>query len=185
MIGSPGPDRDQINALLSIASRVPDHGRLAPWRFIVIEAGTPAAQDLGDKLAEIWKSQNPPNPETAAGDEARMATERGKFNRTPVTIAVIGSPKEHPRVPLVEQILSTGAAAMTLTIAAKAMGFATNWITEWHSFDPEFTKALGLEGEEFIAGFVYIGTATEQPSERERPVLSEIVTYLSEETQTA
>lgn len=170
-LSEPGPSASELQTLLTIASRVPDHARLAPWRFIVIEKA--GAEQLGQFISDVWASDHPD------ADAERLATERVKLLRAPLVVAVVMNHKEHAKVPDVEQTLSAGAVCMNFTIAANAMGYSTNWVTEWHAFDRRVLTAMGLAAHEQLAGFIYIGTATEKPSERERPALECIVTYLN------
>lgn len=166
---APGPSPEQLETVLTIASRVPDHKKLAPWRFVVIEGDARAR--LGEIVAEACVAA-----ETEPPSEMRLATERGRFMRAPVVIAVISKIVPNRVVPEWEQILSAGAACFNLCLAANAMGYATSWLTEWIAFNDTVRKALGLGENERIAGFVYVGTASERPEERDRPNLADIVT---------
>lgn len=170
LLDEPGPDRTQIETILTAASRVPDHGKLAPWRFIVI-AG--AARDrVGETIAATYAADNPDaTPE-------RLAQERGRLTHAPVVVAVVSRAAPHVKIPEWEQLLSVGAATMNLVIAANAAGFATSWLTEWFAYDRRILDALGLAPTEKLAGFVHIGRAREVPSDRPRPALDAIVTYL-------
>lgn len=165
---APGPDRTQIDTILRAASRVPDHGRLFPWYFIVFEGG--ARSDAGDILAWAWREEN------KAAPLARAEAEREKFLRAPVVIAVV-SRIRRGKQPVWEQVLSAGAACQTLCMAANAMGFGTCWVTEWYAFNDTVRSELGLDGRDHVAGFIYIGTPAVQPAERERPDTARIVTY--------
>lgn len=167
-LGAPGPDARQLRKILTAAARVPDHKKLVPWRFILFEGEARAA--FGKILADACKSNEP----DASG--ARLETEAGRFQRVPVVVAVISSPVDNPAVPEWEQILSAGAACQNMLIAVNAAGFSGQWITEWYAFDVQVCAALGLGENERVAGFVYIGTAQDQPEERDRPNLDEIVT---------
>jgi nitroreductase len=151
-----------------IASRVPDHGKSVPWRFIVIEHT--GATILGDTIAEMYTNDHPD------ADPERIATEHKRLTRAPLVIAVVSHTYEHPKATEWEQILSTGAACMNLVTAANAMGYATNWLTEWYAYDRRSLDKLGLGPTERIAGLIHIGTSTEPPADRPRPNLSEIVT---------
>jgi nitroreductase len=165
----PGPDAGILAQMLTIAARVPDHKKLAPWRFIVFEGET--RKQFGRALAAIH-ARNEPD-----ASPARLEAERERFLRAPVVIAVISAPKPHPAAPEWEQTLSAGAACFNLLHAAAAFGFAGNWITEWCAYDAGVSAVLGLEDSERVAGFVYIGTAKEKPAERERPKLAAIVSH--------
>lgn len=162
----PGPGKSQVKELLEIAARVPDHGKLAPWRFIVFEAE--ARADFGERLAEIY-AKNTPNPTPDA-----LLAERNRFLRAPVVIGVVASPQAHPKIPDWEQFLSAGAACQNLLAAAQSMGFAAQWLTEWIAYDADVARLLSMTEREKIAGFIYVGTATEPPKERSRPEIDEI-----------
>jgi len=166
---APGPSPEQIESILKIASRVPDHKKLAPWRFIVLEGDARAR--LGEIIAEacVAEEKEPPS-------EVRLATERGRLLRAPLVIAVVSRVTENRSAPEWEQVLSAGAACFNLCLAANAMGYGTSWITEWIAYNARVRAALGLADNERIAGFIYIGTPAERPEERERPALSDIVT---------
>lgn len=167
-LGPPGPSAQQIQDILTVAARVPDHKKLVPWRFILFERD--ARADFGKVLAEVCRANEPDAGET------RLETEANRFMRAPVVVAVISSIKDSPTVPEWEQVLSAGAACQNLLVAANACGFAAQWITEWYAFDAQIADALGLAKGERVAGFIYIGTATEAPDERDRPELADITT---------
>ncbi len=169
LLGDPGPSADEIDTILTIASRVPDHKKLAPWRFIVLEGD--ARAQLGEKLAEACKAAEKEPP-----SDVRLTMERQRFLRAPVVIAVVSCAKAHRGAPEWEQVLSAGAACFNLCLAANAMGYGSSWLTEWIAYDKHVAAALGLADSERIAGFIYIGTAVARPEERERPALSDIVT---------
>jgi nitroreductase len=156
LLAEPGPDAAQIDALLTLAARVPDHGKLGPWRFIVF-AGEGRAR-AGEAIAAALGA-DAPDP----------ALERARFLRAPLVIGVISTAAPHPKIPEWEQVLSAGAACFSLVLAAHAMGFAGCWLTETPTYDPRARAALGLADHERIAGLVYLGTATAAPTERERP----------------
>ena len=164
----PAPDRDELKTLLTIASRVPDHGKLAPWRFIVF--ADDARARAGDVFADIHRRKNPDATEDA------LRIERMRFQNSPMVIAVVSKAAPHVKIPEWEQQLSAGAVCMTLTIAAQAMGFVSKWLTEWIAYDKDVAAALGLSAGERFAGFIHIGHMAEKPTERERPKLDDIVT---------
>lgn len=168
-LGEPGPDAGQLQLMLEAAARVPDHKKLNPWRFIIFQGD--ARKIFGKILANALKSTD----EDASA--IRQETEANRFIRAPVVVAVISHVIENTAVPEWEQILSTGAACQNLLIAANASGFSAQWITEWYAYDAQVLKALGAQKNERVAGFIYIGTAQEQPVERDRPKLEDIVTY--------
>jgi nitroreductase len=167
-LSGPGPSAAQIDTLLTVAARVPDHGKLAPWRFIVFEGE--ARRAAGDAIAAAFQSRYPDaKPE-------HVEAERHRLLRAPLVVAVVSRAGPHVKIPEWEQVLSAGAAAMNLVLAAHALGFAANWITEWYAYDRAVLDALGLAPHERIAGFVHIGTPPGPPEDRPRPALSEIVT---------
>ncbi|MEP0324607.1 nitroreductase family protein [Bauldia litoralis] len=168
-LGAPGPDQAQLDDILTIASRVPDHGKLAPWRFIVFQGEARLA--AGEALAALYRRQNP------EADAKRIEDERVRLARAPLVIGVVSRAAPHPKIPEFEQLLSAGNAAMLAVMAAHALGFAAHWVTEWISYDAEAGRILGLrEGEKFV-GFVHVGTPTVPPADRPRPDLADIVDY--------
>jgi nitroreductase len=170
LLTGPGPTPGELETILAIAARVPDHKRLVPWRFIVFEGGARAR--FGEVLAATLVKE-----EKEAPSPVRLETERQRLMRAPVVVAVISRVVETPGAPEIEQLLSCGAAAFNLCLAANAMGYGTCWITEWYSFSKGVAQALGLAANERVAGFVYIGTETEKQPDRERPVMAEIVSH--------
>lgn len=166
-LSSPGPNREQLLGLLGLATRIPDHGKLAPWRFLVLEGEGRAR--AGEALAAI-KAQ-----EGAAAEIVEQA--RGLFLRAPVVVAVISRAAPHAKIPEWEQQLSAGALCFQLLLAAHAAGFAGCWLTEWPTYDARARSALGLAEAERIAGFIYLGTAVEPPLERPRPALGDLVAW--------
>lgn len=167
-MNGPGPSAAELDTLLTVASRVPDHGKLVPWRFIVFEGD--ARLQAGEKLAEIFRTTRP----EATADQ--VAFERQRLARAPLVVAVVSRAAPHVKIPEWEQVLSAGAAAMNLVTAAHALGYAANWITEWYAYDRAALDVLGVGANERIAGFVHIGTPARPPEDRPRPPLSEIVT---------
>lgn len=164
----PGPDVAELEQLLTIATRVPDHGKIAPWRLVVIDGD--ARAEAGEKLAEIYARRNP------GADEASVAVERQRFLPAPLTVVVISAPKDHPKVPEFEQLLSAGNVALNLVHAAYALGFAASWVTRWYAFDAEAAAMLGAGPGERIVGFIHIGTPTAVIEDRPRPELTDVVT---------
>ena len=162
----PAPSDKEIETILTAASRVPDHGRLAPWRFILYRGE--ARQTVGEKLLELAEKREGPLP------EGRRNQELTRFSRAPLVIGVISSPKENPKIPQWEMFLSGGAVAMNLVHAANALGYGTNWITNWYSDSEEGRAILGLAPHERVVGFVHIGTHEGQPFERPRPEVSDL-----------
>ncbi len=166
----PGPDADQLSRILTIAARVPDHKKLAPWRFIVFAGDARAAFGTVMAAACEAEEQEPPS-------RIRLDLERGRFTRAPLVVAVVSRIVPHRSAPEWEQTLSAGAACYNLCLAANAMGFGTSWVTEWVAYSPAIRTAMSLAENERIAGFIYIGTAAQAPEERERPALADIVTH--------
>lgn len=169
MLQEPGPNEEQLQQILTAAARVPDHKKLTPWRFVVFEGD--ARAKFGEVLAEACKSEEQIEP-----SQMRLETERNRLMRAPLVIALISSISTRRPVPEIEQLMSCGAAGQNMCLAANALGFGSQWITEWYSFSPLVGAALGLGERERIAGFIYIGSAPERPEDRERPSLDEIVT---------
>ena len=160
----PAPSDAEIETMLSIATRVPDHGRLAPWRFILYRGDS--RHEIGAKLADLAEKREGPLT------EGRRNQEFTRFSRAPLVIGVISSPKENPKIPQWEMFLSGGAAAMNLVIAANALGYGTNWITNWYSNVEEGRALLGLAPHERVVGFVHIGSYDGPAPERPRPDVS-------------
>ncbi|MFT4277516.1 MAG: nitroreductase [Rhodopseudomonas sp.] len=164
----PGPSPDQLETILTIGARVPDHGKIAPWRFIVFEGDARAR--AGEVIADVFVRKNP------GATAAEIAAEKARLLEAPLVIAVVSSPKPHPKVPVWEQELSAGASCMNIVSAATALGYGANWLTGWIAFDPEVLSGLGLRGDEKLAGFIHIGTRPKDIEDRPRPTLSEVVT---------
>jgi len=163
----PGPNPDELAQILTIATRVPDHGKITPWRLVLIEGENRTT--AGDALAEIAARNRP------GLDEAGLEIERRRFLPAPLTIGVISSPKPHPKVPEFEQLLSAGNVAFNLEHAAFALGFAASWITSWYAFDPDAARMLGARDGERFVGFIHIGTPNALIEDRPRPALADIV----------
>lgn len=161
----PGPNPEQLRRILTAAVRVPDHGKLTPWRFIIFEGEGRAR--IGDILAETVAGSKDISPE-------RIEQERNRFMRAPIVIAVVSRAREQLPIPLWEQELSAGAVCMTLVIAAHATGFVANWITEWCAYHPKVLERIGLRPTERIAGFIYIGHPAAPLEDRPRPALETI-----------
>jgi nitroreductase len=154
---APGPSDDELTDLLTLAARAPDHGKLAPWRFIILRGEDKAA--FAARL-EALAADHPDAPKRVA--------KLGKLKAPPLGVAVVSRMVEGD-IPAWEQLLSAGAVCTTLLYAATAMGFGANWITDWYAYDRQARAALGLAEDEQVAGFVFIGTAAEAPQERVRP----------------
>lgn len=168
-LADPGPSREALAEMLTIACRVPDHGKLAPWRFIVYE--DTARVKLGERLADIALRKTP-----GLSDD-QLALERGQFLPAPVTVGVVSTAAEHVKIPQFEQVLAAGNACFNLCHAANALGFGAHWVTRWFAYDPEASHMLGAkEGERFV-GFVHIGTPQARLEERDRPDAGAITTW--------
>ncbi len=166
-LATPAPTPAQLEALLRLAARVPDHGKLSPWRFIVME-GDGAAR-AGAALAHVLEKRGDASDET-------LAAARATFTRAPLAVAIVSTATTTAKIPEWEQILSVGAVAQTLLIAAHAMGFGGVWLTGWPCYDADARAALSLEASERIAAFVHLGTQVEAQPERARPEMSRLTT---------
>ena len=160
---APGPDAENLAAILALAARAPDHGKLGPWRFVVLQGD---AKAVFVKRLEVIAAARPDAPKA----EAKL----GKIRVPPLTVAVVSRyiPGE---IPEWEQRLSAGSVCTLMVIAAQAMGYGANWITDWYAYDEDAGRLLGLAENERVAGFVHIGTAAEAPLERVRPDVNTIV----------
>ena len=167
----PGPDTEALNSILDSALRVPDHGKLGPWRLVVFQHEDRA--DFGHLLAARWQVLNPD------ANEAQIRFEQNRFMRAPTVIAVISERQAGHKIPEWEQILSAGAVCQNLLVAASLAGFAAQWLTEWYSYNQKMLETIGGEPEkEQIAGFIYIGEKVTAPSERTRPNFEAVVSYI-------
>ena len=167
-MSGPGPSAGELDELLTVAARVPDHGKLAPWRFIIFEGeGRVAA---GRLIAEAFLAEHP------QAEAERVELERKRLSHAPLVVAVVSCAAPHEKIPEWEQVLSAGAVCMNVCHAAHALGYAANWLTDWFAYDSAARPVLGLKEGERIAGFVYLGTPVEPPQERPRPGLTDIVT---------
>ncbi|SEK25821.1 nitroreductase family protein [Pacificibacter marinus] len=168
---APAPDRAALRPLLTAAARTPDHGKLEPWRFIVLEK--PALTRLSTLVAELGAGRDL--------DADQMTKSISQYANADLAVAVIFSPKPSPKIPEIEQIYSAGAACLALLNAALAAGWGANWLSGWASHDPEFrTRGLNLAPQETIAGFIHIGTEKTAPPERPRPDLDAITTWVTD-----
>lgn len=167
-MAGPGPDADQLDTILQIGTRVPDHRKLAPWSLVLFQGDARAT--FGNHIAAAYRSDNPDHPED------RVAFEAARFMRAPLVIGVISTPKDCVRgTPIWEQQLSAGAVCMNLCLAAQACGFGAQWLTEWYAYDARIHAALGMSDGDQVAGFVYIGTPTLVTSPRDRPDIQDVV----------
>ncbi len=167
LMTGPGPDGSTLDVILEIAARIPDHRKIVPFRFLVIEGEARAR--AGDILAARFAAAHPDTT------EEQIETERRRFLRAPVVVVVIARIDRNHKTPEWEQVLTNGAVCFNLLCAASAHGFAGCWLTEWYGYDAGVAEALGLSAGEQFAGFVYIGAARERPRERQRPVMADIV----------
>ena len=172
-MSEPGPSKGEVEEMLTLASRVPDHGKLAPWRFIVYRGEE--RRRISEELAVIAMGDKPDL------SEEMVKVENTRLTRAPVVVAVVSKAAPHFKIPEWEQVMSAGAVCLNLVMAANAHGFASNWLTEWYAFDQRAYAILGVNEGEKIAGFIHIGTPTVPPTERPRPELSEIVTWVGDD----
>ena len=166
---APVPDRATVTQLLTAAARTPDHGKLEPWRFIVLEK--PALQ----RLADLNKTRG------VALNIEQEKIDKGvaQYGNADLAVAVISSPKHSEKIPQIEQTYSAGAVCLALLNAALAAGWGANWLTGWASHDRAFLReGLGLEDHESVAGLIHLGTETATPPERPRPDLDAITTWV-------
>lgn len=167
---TPVPDRMAVETLLTAAARSPDHGKLEPWRFIVLERGATL------RLAGLARDRGA----EAGIDPEKVEKSARAFADAHLVVAVIASPKPSDKVPEVEQVLSAGAVCLALVNAGLAAGWGANWLTGWMAFDrPFLSDGLSLSDPEFVAGFIHLGTETALPPERPRPDLPAITTWVS------
>lgn len=165
----PVPDRDQLVAILTAATRVPDHGKLQPWRLVVLRGAAFA------RLADLAEAR----ARALGGDDEKVAKGRGQYDLGKLAIVVVAAPKPHPKIPPVEQLLSAGALCMGILNAAEAAGWGANWLTGWPAHDPDFAaRAFGCQEGETVAGIVHIGTPPEDGPDRPRPELESLVTWV-------
>lgn len=163
---SPGPTPDELDAILTLGARSPDHGKLTPWRFVVL--GPKSRADIAEQLAAMAMAMNLPPKANAV---------LAKLTAAPVSVLVISTAAPGPK-PVWEQQLSAGAVCMNLEHAASAFGFYSSWITDWYSYDSEAAALFGVKDGETIAGFIHIGALNEPVLERERPDTSKLTTTL-------
>ncbi len=164
----PGPSPAELETILTIGARVPDHGKLAPWRFIIFEGD--ARNRAGEAIADVFRQKHP------QASEAEIEVERRRLTDAPLVIGLVSFTRPHPKVPAYEQELSAGASAMNIVTAATALGYGACWLTGWFSFDRDVLARFGLKPDEKLAGLIHIGTVAKPPEDRPRPELSDIVT---------
>ena len=171
-LGEPGPDAEELRQLLGAAIRVPDHGKLVPWRLLLIRGEARAR--LGAALAAMHLRHEPDAP------PAVIDKDRDRFNFAPLIVAVVARIEpEHPKIPAQEQLLSAGLVAYNLLLGAQALGFGAQWLTGWSAYDREAADLLGLAENERVIAYVHIGTAREPAPERTRPSLDDVVSEWS------
>lgn len=168
-LGAPGPDEAALAEILGVATRVPDHGKLTPWRFIVFSGD--ARRQAGEALAGLFQRKNPEAPQKQVDEE------KNRLAKAPLVIAVVSKAAPHPKIPEWEQILSAGNSAMNIVLSAHALGYAAQWTTGWIAYDEEAGRILGLAAGERFVGFIHIGTPTAPSPERPRPAAADVVTY--------
>ena len=168
-LGEPGPDAKTLARLLKIAARVPDHGKLAPWRFIVF--------DKSSRQAAVEWLQRRAAREEDSSEAGKRANKAQIFANAPLVVGVVSAPAAHPKIPLWEQQLSSAAVCLNLVHAAHAFGFCAQWLTDWYAYDADARTYLGLAPGEQIAGFIHIGTPMMPPAERDRPDVEALTTH--------
>lgn len=166
-LSAPAPSEGELDDILSIASRVPDHGKLSPWRFILFKGD--AGARAGGMLADLFRRRNP------QADEKALEEERKRLAQAPLVVGVVSTAAPHVKIPEFEQLLSAGNAAMSILLAAHALGYAGQWTTGWIAYDEEAGRILGLKPGERFVGFVHLGTPTAPLGDRPRPTLSDVV----------
>jgi nitroreductase len=167
-LGEPGPSPDQLQQLLTAAIRVPDHGKLTPFRLLLIRGAERIG--LGERLAELHRRKEP----DVAG--SALTKDRERYTFAPLIVAVIARiDAQHAKIPAQEQLLSAGCVAYNLLLGAQALGFGAQWLTGWAAYDADAAALFGLASHEHVVAFVHIGTAREEAPERTRPVLAELL----------
>src|SRR3979490_2446872 len=167
-MSGPGPSPAELETILTIGARVPDHGKLTPWRFIVFEGE--ARVRAGQVIAAVFARKNP------QAQPAEIDIEKRRLTDAPLVIGVVSFTKQHPKGPPWGQERSAGASAMNLVTAATALGYGACWLTGWFAFDRDVLDGLGLSADEKLAGFIHIGTPSKPSEDRPRPALADIVT---------
>ncbi|HET6631332.1 MAG TPA: nitroreductase [Rhodanobacteraceae bacterium] len=165
-LGEPAPRGEQLDALLQLALRVPDHGKLQPWRLLLLQGE--AKLELGRRLTELHLRKDPNLA------PAKAMKDRDRYRHAPLVIAVIAQLQpDHPKIPEQEQLLSAGCVGYNLLLGAQALGFAAQWLTGWAAYDADAGRIFGLDEGERIIGFVHIGTPQMDGKERERPRIAD------------
>lgn len=168
LFAGPVPNRDEVQMILSAATRVPDHGKLEPWRLVVLQA--PAMARVAHQAAQ--------HAQSIGADAEKTAKARGQFDLGKLVVVVISSPKPSEKVPEIEQVLSAGALCMNIVNAAEAAGWGANWLSGWPAHDAAFVKAaFGCTATETVAGIVHIGTPAADGPDRPRPDMDRLITW--------
>ncbi len=167
----PGPDAAQVAEILSIAVRVPDHGKLNPWRFVLFEGS--AREGVGALFAKRFQDLHPDYPADA------IAFQKQLFTRAPLVIAVVSTAAAHSKIPIWEQQMSAAAVCFNTVLAAQALGFDAQWQTDWVAYDSGSKAAMGIADDENIAGIIYIGTSAVALEDRPRPEVDALLTRWS------
>jgi nitroreductase len=166
-LAAPGPSESELTEILTVATRVPDHGKLTPWRFILFKGDN--RRKAGEAIARLVAQRNP------GTEEKVLEEERARFARAPLVVAVVSKAAPHVKIPEFEQLLSAGNAALSVEMAAHALGYASQWTTGWIAYDDEAGRILGLRAGERFVGFIHIGTSTVPATDRPRPELADVV----------
>ena len=170
VMSKPGPSPEELERILAIGARVPDHRKLTPWRYIIFQGD--ARANIGQHIGAAFQKTNP------SMSLDRVMFEAGRLQRAPLVVAVVSSPKDCPRgTPKWEQELSSAIVCYNLCLAAQATGYGAQWLTEWYAYDDDVCGAMGVANNERISGFIYIGTPSEPPKKRARPILDSQITY--------
>ncbi|MGE4250534.1 MAG: nitroreductase [Parvibaculaceae bacterium] len=167
-MGEPGPTPEQLKTILEIAVRVPDHGKLTPWRLVLFEGE--ARRTFGEIIKARWQALHPDH-----GADS-LAFQAGLFVRAPTVLVIVSKAGPHVKIPEWEQLLSAGALTQNLLLAAAALGVGAQWNTDWIAYDPEIMKAMGLGSTEKIVGIVYLGTPGAALEDRPRPDPESLIT---------
>lgn len=170
-MGEPGPTQDQLREILTAAVRVPDHGKLTPWRFILFQGE--ARREAGQVMRRRWQELHPGNSAETLDYVERL------FLRAPAVLAVVSTAQPHPKIPEWEQVLSSGAVCMNILLAATALGVGCQWNTDWIAYDAAVAEAFGLKPHEKVAGFIYLGTPAAPLEDRPRPDPASLLTVWS------
>ena len=166
-LAAPAPSESELTEILTVATRVPDHGKLTPWRFILFKDDN--RRKAGEAIARLVAQRNP------ATEEKQLEDERTRFDRAPLVVAVVSKAAPHPKIPEFEQLLSAANVALSLELAAHALGYTAQWTTGWVAYDDEAGRILGLQPGERFVGFIHIGTSTVPMTDRPRPELANLV----------